>query len=575
MLEEIRAFQGLTRVLLVEYIVAFFSIPIILFLPQTVVKDLLEFISIPYIFFSVLLFSFEYQMSNNVLDSVNPLPIHVSIIDSGQIQTLILLVIGSVLIGIGASISFPAQLIPVSPIPAFVAFFILNFTAHDLLVWYVLDSIGFVLNSERLIKYSRLTATIVLYPVILPAILSALNELPKIVNEFKNKYSKEISELENYYRQYPTDKKIVTFRVYNLSDGVKAKVRINGKMSKIKYEKKIKYPFVVWQSERVSHKGEVYEPLKKSGVAFYGDRVDIEYVKIKMREKYIEVAPETFIGKTVSAYKLETYLGETSDGYLFKGTNGNNAVLVKVIKVKQENPEKYFRELGEEVSNLIALLNHPNLIKLYAMSVDELVIKDFLKGNYSTYLENPLTIVSEYPTDGNLKSIKLDKRMIYKAVAEIASALDYLHSQGYIHTAVSPSSIFLSNGEFKLGGLENAVKITSWRIRELNVDYLPEEVFEGVITPLLDIFSLGITICELFEGKNTRPDLEDLRKLRECYLNGDTRSVSDIVKKGKAKLQDWKPNLPKEINGFVERMVSPDPSKRPTAKEVVKYFTSL
>jgi len=47
------------------------------------------------------------------------------------------------------------------------------------------------------------------------------------------------------------------------------------------------------------------------------------------------------------------------------------------------------------------------------------------------------------------------------------------------------------------------------------------------------------------------------------------------VETAKAKLAKWTPNVPDAVRPLLTRMLSPDPSVRPTAKEVAEYLDRL
>ena len=72
-----------------------------------------------------------------------------------------------------------------------------------------------------------------------------------------------------------------------------------------------------------------------------------------------------------------------------------------------------FNTLLGKASNLINLSNHGNIVKIYAVNVDPLVIKKILNGRTRLYLTNPPMIVMEIMKGGTLKDILEDDKFFY------------------------------------------------------------------------------------------------------------------------------------------------------------------
>lgn len=88
-------------------------------------------------------------------------------------------------------------------------------------------------------------------------------------------------------------------------------------------------------------------------------------------------------------------------------------------------------------------LDHPNLVKYYAGWADR---KNrsfvFISEQVTQDLRNLL-----------LKKVELAPKVYVRWVTQLASALNYLHKQNWIHHDLRTNNIFLRQGECKIGGL--------------------------------------------------------------------------------------------------------------------------
>jgi len=406
----------------------------------------------------------------------------------------------------------------------------------------------------------------------------------------------------------------VMFKVRGLPRNVMAIIRVGVKTYTFNGVMYIRLQNFVesWEAFDVITAQGIYRPNNYIGFVSPGDCVEISYGKSittsSVTRKRLSLSPKSttilpplltnwdpkiWVGRSISVYEIQNYLGEGGNGYVLKAKHDNKEVAIKILKLFKGNPEEFFKELSLEALNLANLSNHPNIVKIYAFNVDSLVIRKIVNDNITAlYLTNPPMIVMEL-MNGTLEELLKDdnfyystywKKAVYKAIWEISSALNHLHHNGYVHMDVKPSNIFLAknpagpqdllNVKFKLGDLGSAVKING-KINQLTLEYSPPDVFRGVANPSLDIFALGMTVYVLLNRKVDRPDLQEMNEAFNCYTKGDMNCVSLKVKEAENKLSKWQPNLPDEIRDFVMKMISINPSARPTAKEVHEYFSRL
>ena len=162
--------------------------------------------------------------------------------------------------------------------------------------------------------------------------------------------------------------------------------------------------------------------------------------------------------------------------------------------------------------------------------------------------------------------------------AETARALDYAHhkrgpkgeSLQIVHRDVSPSNVLLSlEGEVKLTdfGIARArarlsPKTSGTGVVKGKLAYLPPEALNGKSEPRSDLFALGAVLFEMLTGRPAFAAETEIETIHNVVIN-------DIPR-----VADHAPEVPKEIDALVARLMSRTVEERPArGLEVVGVLT--
>ncbi|XVF30623.1 hypothetical protein REPUB_Repub16aG0074500 [Reevesia pubescens] len=209
--------------------------------------------------------------------------------------------------------------------------------------------------------------------------------------------------------------------------------------------------------------------------------------------------------ESLTPYKYEDLKAATGnfsesnriEGSVFRGSFQGDAAAVKVMK----------GNVSSEI-NLLKKINHTNIIRLSGFCVHE--------GNtYLVYEYADKGSVSDWLHSNKLQtSFTLSWKQRVQIAYDVADALNYLHNYinpPYIHKNLKTSNILLDvNFRAKVAnfGLARTIEDNDEGGLQLTRHVVgtqgymaPEYIENGVITPKLDVFALGVIILELLSGK--------------------------------------------------------------------------
>ncbi len=207
---------------------------------------------------------------------------------------------------------------------------------------------------------------------------------------------------------------------------------------------------------------------------------------------------ENYVGKRLDGrYEILEIIGVGGMAVVYKAFDNidERIVAVKILKDEfLENDE--FRRRFKNESKAIAVLSHPNIVKVFDVSF----------GNMIQY------IVMEYVEGITLKEYIQQQKVVNQReavhfITQILRALQHAHDKGIVHRDVKPQNIMLIS--------DGTIKVTDFGIAHFSrgetrtmsdqaigsVHYISPEQARGSVTDAkADIYSAGVVLYEMLTG---------------------------------------------------------------------------
>lgn len=208
---------------------------------------------------------------------------------------------------------------------------------------------------------------------------------------------------------------------------------------------------------------------------------------------------DKYVGKRLDGrYVIEEIIGVGGMAVVYKAHDNieDRTVAIKILKEEFTSNEEFVRRFKNE-SKAIAMLSHPNIVKVYDVSFGDLIqyiVMEYIEGiNLKEFIES----------QGSLRW----KDAVH-FVIQILKGLQHAHDKGIVHRDVKPQNIMVLN--------DGTIKVTDFGIARFarseqrtitdkaigSVHYISPEQARGERTDeKADIYSVGVMMYEMLTGQ--------------------------------------------------------------------------
>ena len=256
---------------------------------------------------------------------------------------------------------------------------------------------------------------------------------------------------------------------------------------------------------------------------------------------------DTMIARPViGRYQIVRELGRGAMGMVYLGQDPkiSRTVAIKTMALAEEfdgrNLDEVKRRFYQEAETA-GQLSHPNIVTIYDVGEEHdlaYIAMDYIEGKSLDYYTAPENLLSQ--------------EAVFDIGIHIAEALDYAHEHKVVHRDVKPANIMydgtghvLKMMDFGIACLTDNSKTRTGTVLGSPFYMSPEQIAGLRVDGRSDLYSLGITLYQLFTGKlpfsgdsmaalmyqiaNEKP--ESIRKLRDDLPVSLVRIINRAIEK--------------------------------------------
>lgn len=208
---------------------------------------------------------------------------------------------------------------------------------------------------------------------------------------------------------------------------------------------------------------------------------------------------DKYLGKRLDGrYEIHELIGVGGMANVYRCTDtlDDREVAIKILKDEYLNNEEFIRRFKNE-SKAIAMLSHPNIVKVYDVSFGDMIqyiVMEYIDG---------ITLKEYIDRQG-----VIEWKDVLHLTTQVLRALQHAHESGIVHRDIKPQNIMLLQ--------DGTIKVTDFGIARFSdkatrtmtdqaigsVHYIAPEQARGDVTDgKTDIYSVGVMLYEMLTGK--------------------------------------------------------------------------
>ncbi|GIW78382.1 MAG: hypothetical protein KatS3mg105_0189 [Gemmatales bacterium] len=220
---------------------------------------------------------------------------------------------------------------------------------------------------------------------------------------------------------------------------------------------------------------------------------------------------------------------------------------LKVVPIDGSEDFKY-REQAEHEFAIGRMLNHPNLIKIYALEVQ----RDWL------FRVRKLHLLLEYVNGRTLDMLRrMPIPVLLQIFAKVAAGMVHMHQKQICHADLKPNNVMLSvTGEVKIldYGLAWRKGENKNRVQGTPEYMAPEQARKKIVNELTDIYNFGAMMYRLVTWRHPPSVIA-----QPGGISLDAKTWDQAIKP----VRECCADAPPQLCDLIQRCLSYKPSRRP------------